>query len=499
MRPDGPPDPYRPMTVADGLLSHAAAAPKRPALRWEGGALTYGALAERVSRVAQASAGAVGPGARAAIVAPNVPEYFEVVLGVSLAGGAVATLNPRQTPSELRAVLEDSAPRLIVADAGSEALVREAAEGSGAAIRIVGRDYGAWRDAARPIRPAVPVDERETFAIPYTSGTTGAPKGVMLSHRSRVVSALIYASVYGCFARDDRFLVTTPLHHGGGFAFPLATLTTGGEVVLSSGPKALRAELVHVTGSFVVPTQLARLGTAPVGAPGLRAVICNAAPLPEAVKLGALEALGEDVLHETYGSTEAGVVANLFPEEMRLKRACVGRPILGQMVRLLDGDREAAPGAVGELFSNGPTLFNGYLNRPEETTEGFRDGMFSAGDLARRDEEGFLHIVGRRKDVIITGGVNVIPRDVEEALADHPAVADVAVAGLPDPEWGEAVCAFVVRAGPVDEAELLALARTALAPHKRPKQVRFVDEIPRSPAGKVLKRALREGAMSGPA
>jgi long-chain acyl-CoA synthetase len=316
-----------------------------------------------------------------------------------------------------------------------------------------------------------------------------------------VIGFLAHASVYRCFSPKDRFLVTTPLFHGGGFAFPMGTLFLGGTVDLMPpfAPDLLAAELAtgRATGTFVVPTQLNALlglGLNEIRGHRLRAAICNAAPLAEETKLRTLDLLGEGILHETYGSTEGGVITNLAPADMRLKAHCVGPPIAGQSVRLLDdAGNQVARGEVGELFSNGPTLFNGYFNKPDETAAGFRDGWFSAGDLAQMDEDGYYYIVDRRKDMILSGGVNIYPREIEEVLYGLDGIREAAVVGQPDAHWGEAVCAFVVpEPGAVlDGAAVIGRCRAELAGHKVPKAVHIIDAIPRNAAGKVLKKDLR--------
>ena len=315
---------------------------------------------------------------------------------------------------------------------------------------------------------------------------------------------MLMASMYGCFSKNDRFLVTTPLFHGGGFAFPMAALFLGGQVELMPRyqPDLLlqRMSAPENTGTFVVPTQLHSLFTLPEALldqhrqHSLRTIICNAAPLPETTKYQTLDYFGEGVLHETYGSTEVGIATNLQPEDMRRKQNCVGKAIPGQVIKLLnDAGGEVTTGEVGDLYSDGPTLFNGYLNRPEETAECFRGSFFCAGDQARMDEEGYIYIVGRKKDMIISGGVNIYPRDIEDVLVQHPAIAEAAVIGIADEHWGEAVCAFVVRAdNSLDDNTIIDYCRDHLAPQKVPKSVRFIDAIPKNITGKVLKKDLRE-------
>ncbi|MBW8636620.1 AMP-binding protein [Hoeflea sp. WL0058] len=492
---------YRSLDISAGLRTNAARVPGRTAITIGDRKITYGELGDRLNRVTNAAAAAgLETGANAAIIAGNEPEYFEIVGGVSATGAAIATINPRQTESELSAILEDCDARLVFTDQANAEKVKSASQ---APVIVIGDEHDNWISKASAAPPSQLPDEWQTFAIPYTSGTTGRPKGVCLPHRSRVMVFLVSAAVYRCFGEGDNFLVTTPLFHGGGFAYPMASLFLGGSVELMEKytPELLYecfADGRH-TGTFVVPTQLHSMFEMPesrlekLSNHRLTSMICNAAPLPEETKLATLRWFGETSLHETYGSTEGGVITNLYPHEMRLKQNCAGRPIPGQQVKLLDDSGAAvAPGEIGELFSTGPTLFNGYLNRPEETEASMRDGWFSAGDLAWADEEGFFHIVDRKKDMILSGGVNIYPRDIEEILYALPGVAEAAVVGVPDPRWGEAVCAFLRPSGdPPDPEWVISQCRDRMAPHKVPKSVQFVEAIPRNAAGKVLKKDLR--------
>ena len=224
----------------------------------------------------------------------------------------------------------------------------------------------------------------------------------------------------------------------------------------------------------------------------LAGIVANAAPLSQETKEQIVDYFGPDLLNETYGSTEAGVVSNLRPADQLRKVRCVGQPFIGNQVRLLneDGD-EVGPGEVGELFSTSSCLFNGYWNQPDRTREAFNGEFVSVGDMAVRDEEGFLYIVDRKKDMVITGGMNVYPREIEAVLDQHPRVRESAVIGAPDPRWGEQLVAYVVLDTPVSIKELASYCKAGLAPYKQPKIFLPIDQLPRNANGKVLKTDLR--------
>ena len=324
---------------------------------------------------------------------------------------------------------------------------------------------------------------------------------MLLSHRSRALTFLAMAGEYGCFGPDDHFLAIAPLCHGAGFAFAAAALAFGGQVTLFDGgdPDRLLRRLSEgdITGVFVVPTHVARLAQLPDATlarhrrHGLKTIISNAAALPQHAKAFAQQQFGAGLLHETYGSTEAGIVTNIRPEDVMRKPGSVGLPFANMEVEIRREDGSiAAPGETGELFARGPTAFSGYWRRPEETAETIREGWITVGDLAMADDEGFITILDRKKDLIISGGINVYPREVETVIGQLPGVREVAVVGLPDREWGERLHAFVVAAD-VAESDVIASCRERLAGFKCPRGVTFVDALPRNAAGKLLKRELK--------
>jgi long-chain acyl-CoA synthetase len=494
---------FTPLTLGRMVRAAAARVPNKPAVICQGGLRTYAQLVERMQRIAHLAAGGWGlqPGDRVVLVAPSCLEYLELVLGLADAGVVVATLNPKLTPSELAAIIEDCTPRalLVHPECAASLSGREP-------IAPILLDASFEAQVARAIsaRMVAPVPEWAAFAISYTSGTTGRPKGVMLPHRSRALTFLAMAAEYGCFGYDDHFLVVTPLFHGAGFVFAAAPLVFGGTVTIEPAfdPIAVLDRLAsgEHTGVFLVPTLFHRLFALPEQAlrsrpvRNLKAIISNAAALPQPTKEQAVDVFGPGLLHETYGSTEAGIVTNIRPADQLRKFNSVGTPFPLMEIELRDDDgAPVAPGTIGELFCRGPYTFNGYLNRPEETADALRDGWVTVGDMATADEEGFYHIVDRKKDMVISGGVNIYPREIENVIATVDGVREVAVVGLPDPEWGERLHAFIVptAARPPSSDAIIAACRAHLAGHKIPRGISVVDELPRNAGGKILKRDLR--------
>lgn len=501
-----PPATYFPQTVASGVRASALRTPDKRALSEGERSLTYRHLMERTDQVA-ASAHARGlrRGDRVALVAQNCLEYLEIVMGLSSIGVGVVMVNPRLTAPEIEYIGRDSGAKAVFVQTALEDMIRGCDIPTVGETVVIGGDYDAWRDKARAAPPEVALAEWDVFALCYTAGTTGKPKGVMLSHRSRLLTFFGMAVEYGCYSQDDRALALAPMFHGAGFAFALAPISFGGycEILPKFEPETVLKRLSEngLSNTFMVPTHfnaLFALGQETLNRyrfPVLKTIISNAAPLPQATKERIVGYFGDGILHETYGSTEGGIVANLRPADQLRKKQCVGMPFPLTAVRLLDdAGNEVGPGEVGELFSTSPYLFNGYWGMPEATAECFRGPWLSVGDLAVRDEEGFLYIVDRKKDMIISGGVNIYPREIEEVLHKHPAIAEAAVVGVADDYWGEALKAFVVRRqGKVIESDgVLAHCRESLAGYKVPKSVVFVDALPRNAAGKVLKRTLRD-------
>jgi acyl-CoA synthetase (AMP-forming)/AMP-acid ligase II len=508
------------LTICSAFLRAAARAPSRVAIRFEGREIAYGELERDSARLANALLRAVAcrPGERVGLLIGNRPEFLVAVLAVARAGLVAVPLPSGSTARELSQVAEDSGMRaLLVAEepAGRLAVALEELSSGGIAVHGTDGRVGGTATTAELLRRAstAPVDlarEDEPFFFGYTSGTTGRPKAAVVSHRARTLLALMYGQEYGCYAPDETHLITTPMYHGAGLGRALAPLLTGGTIDLHRrfDPERVLSEIAAgaVTATFMVPTMFASIFELPAPALGrgggrLRTVLSNASALPEHLKHRILEQWPSVRLFEIYGSTETGTVSSLRPEDLLRKPRCVGLPLALTQVRLVREDgEEAGEGEVGTLYCSSPYLFEGYHGNPEATDAVTLADHVTAGDLARRDEEGYLYIVGRIADVIVSGGVNVYPREVEEYLTEHPGVGEAVVFGVPDPHWGEAVHAVVVPsadAPPPTQEELIVHCRLGLAGAKIPKSVSVRSSLPRTPTGKVLKRELAAELTSG--
>jgi acyl-CoA synthetase (AMP-forming)/AMP-acid ligase II len=498
---------YRPLSAAGGFRAAMTRDPDKIAMTFGSQQRSYAELVQRVDALSALLLDGLGvqPRQHGAIVSTNCIEYMEIIAGAAQAGIPLATVNPKLSVREIVDICDDAQARVVFADAERAELIRDCDFATVEHILTIGPELdAALAKAGRVIRLPV-VQEWEPFSIPYTSGTTGRPKGVLLSTRSRLLIAMAQAAEYGCYSPDDRYLAFAPMAHGAGLSFALTPVFLGGHVEILDhfDPELVLRRLSEgqMTGVFMVPTHFHGIFALEEGLRSryrpehLKTIISNAAPLPQATKELIVDYFGDGILHETYGSTEGGVVTNLRPADQLRKERCVGLPFISTLVEIRDEEgQECAPNEVGELFSSSPYLFNGYWQRPEETAKAFSDGWVSVGDMARRDDEGYIYIVDRKKDMVITGGINVYPREIEEVLMHHPDVAEAAVVGIPDDKWGESLKAFVTlkRGAGFDPAALSDYCEGELARFKVPKQFELIDALPRNPSGKVLKTDLRQ-------
>jgi long-chain acyl-CoA synthetase len=507
------------MRLEQFLAAHALRFPAKTAVKCGTRSLTYAELlATSRSLAAGMRRSGVGPGDRVVVYLPNCVEIVQVLYAAFWLGALVIPVNTRNTPRELAYFAHDSQARMLVFHANdAPGLDAIGAEFKGMRRVVVG---GAAQDAEALATLMRPSDERlpdaplhpDDAMILYTSGTTGQPKGAILTHANFVIgNAFVNAVEWGITAQDV-FLVTTPLAHRTGLARLMNSMGLGATLVVMERFDAQQAvdtiEREGVTAAGMVPT-VARmlmpiLEAQAARCASLRHIIVTGEAFPIELKRRMIEKLPHARLHSFFAMTEVGSVTVLNHEEQFTHPASVGRVTPGVEVKLVDErGQQVSVDDVGEILVRAGeagrfTTMRGYFGRPEATAETIVDGWVHTGDMGRFDSDGYLYIVDRKKDMVLSGGFNIYTKEVEQALAEHPAVADVAVVGVPDPIYGEAVAAFIeLRPGATLSAEAVqAHARERIASYKKPRHVFFVDALPRSGVGKVLKRDLREIALS---
>jgi acyl-CoA synthetase (AMP-forming)/AMP-acid ligase II len=499
------------MILGRCLARNARLSPRKVALRAaDGRSWTYEALNERVNRLANALlAHGIARGKRVAILDRNGPEYLETYFAAGMVGAWLVAINFQLKPADIAYRLEHSGAGALFVGTEFLPLVRALPPAVLAALEgrvwVIGEEekgypgYEALLDEGAAVAPGCNVEPEDVLYVGYTSGTTGSPKGALVSHRAIVGGYLYKALDYGLGA-EDVSLCPGPFWHSAPRDFASLALYLGGTCVVIRGFDAAEyaalVERYRVSYSFMVPTMLQMLAAADVrhDLSSLRVLISGGSPLPTPVKRRVLEQLGP-ILHEFYGATETRIITSISARELEVKKRSVGRAIRDVELCILDEARKAVPvGTVGEVFVRGPGLFSGYLDDPERTRNSHHGDWFSLGDVGRQDEEGFLYLVDRKQDTIISGGENIYPNEVEEVLLAYPGVREAAVIGVPDPKWGELVTAIVVPhpGVAIDPKELIAFCGERLPGYMKPRRVDFVESLPRNAVGKILRRVLRE-------
>ena len=503
------------MTISDQLGRHARRAPEAPALTFEGLTRTYAQLDDRVGRLAVALRDrGVRHGDRVAILGLNGIEYIETVFAVARIGAISVPINFRYVDAEAHYVLADSGARALVVGAPLESLAAAARAGTEVATVLswgsVGTDAESYEDAVSGAIPDAEwpeVPDGDAAFIMYTSGTTGRPKGAVLTHRNLLLHATSYLAHFGVSPDDRTWLAGSPLFHIAGVSSFISYLYLGGRTVLTPSGQFDPRRMVdlmareRVSACFFVPAQWQLICDLPdltaYDLSALRRIVWGAAPASTMLIQKMIDSFPHAEVVTVFGQTECSPVTTVLRGADALRKiGSVGTPMLNVEVRVVDDAmNDVAVGDVGEIVYRGPTVMSEYWHKPVETADAFEGGWFHSGDLVRRDEDGFLWVVDRKKDMIISGGENIYCAEVEDALAAHPGIADVSIIGIPDDRWGEVPLAVLVPRDPQSPPTVEDLAQfcsTRLAGYKRPRRVEIVSELPRNAGGKVLKRSLRE-------
>ncbi len=493
------------MNLAELLTESAGRYPQRKALvapDHPAGSVTYERLEAEADRVAAALQNlGIAPGDRVAIGMNNVPEFIYSYFGILRAGACVVPLNIMLTVKETVRIIEDSGAQVVIASDVFASVAEKSASEVGTLKKVITTPFDELGSDAKPERVDREPDDLAVLA--YTSGTTGDPKGAMLSHGNLLANLRQQMAIPDAHVTDEDVLfLALPLFHIFGMNVTLGLLVLNGATGILidrfEPVPALRLIQEHkVTVLFGAPTMY----TAWVAVPGgeqydmssVRLAISGAAPLPPDVLRDFRDIFGVEI-YEGYGLTETAptLASNRMADKPRA--GSIGHPLPEIEMRIVDEvGNDVEPGDPGEIIVRGPNVFKGYWQRPEETQRAFFDDWFRTGDIAVRDEEGYLYLVDRKRDLIIVSGFNVFPSEVEAALIENPKIAEAAVVGVPHPYTGEAVKAFVVLepGHTADEAELIADVEMRLARFKTPQNLEIVDELPHLLTGKVLRRALR--------
>ena len=507
------------LTIGEAVKVNAKKYPAKLAFKDEGRSLTFKQLDERTNRLANALLKlGLRKSDKLSVVMQNCVEFAEIYLAGAKAGIVVAPVNWRYTPQEAEYVIKNSDAKALITCPECDHLVNEVRS----RLKISPKrfihtgpeespgyaNYEKLIGGASATEPPVKVKGKDAWVILHTSGTTGTPKGVVRSHESYSAFFLINEVDFS-FRPDDYGLIMMPLFHVNSTFYSFVFTYIGAGVYIHRERKFDPAEVLRIiekeriTFSSMIPTHYALiLGLSEeerkkYDVSSVRALLTSSAPVRRDMKLAIMDYFRGARLFEAYGSTEAGMVTLLRPEDQLSKLESIGKECAGTgPIKILDGKgREVEVGEIGELYSAGPMMFDCYYKLPEKTKTSRRGEYFSAGDMARKDADGFYYLVDRKDNMIITGGEHVYPSEVEKVIGAHPAVREVAVVGLPHEKWGEAVTAVVVLKQNVSTTkdEIVDYCKDKISAFKKPKDVLFVDDsvIPRTTTGKIVHRHLK--------
>jgi long-chain acyl-CoA synthetase len=495
------------LNLASLLTESAERTPDSPAIRLGEVELSYGELDERSARFASLlREKGVKEGDRVGVMLPNVPDFPVAYYGVLRAGAVVVPMNVLLKRREIAFYLEDSGAKLLLAWHGfAEEARGGAADADAEMIEVEPAAFASLLAEHEPAPGLVDTAEDETAVILYTSGTTGKPKGAELTHMNLFRNADVSSRTTSEIGQGDVVLGALPLFHSFGQTVSMnASLKVGACLTLvprfDPGEALETMQRDGVTHFYGVPTMYGALLHHPeresFDTSALRICITGGASMPVEVLHGFEDAFGAKVM-EGYGLSETSPVACSNHPDRERKAGSIGTPIEGVEMQLVDeDDNPVAQGEVGEVVIRGHNIMKGYWQRPEETADAMRGGWFHSGDMARTDEDGYFYIVDRKKDLIIRGGYNVYPREVEEVLYEHPKIREAAVVGVPHDEWGEEIGAAVVlhEGEELAPEEICAYVKDQIAAYKYPRIVWFLDDLPKGPTGKILKREIEPPA-----
>ncbi len=505
------------MTAGDILRFFANRNPDKVAIYYLDKTITYRDLNSRVNRLANRL---ISLGFRVddkvSLLLRNCSEYLEIIFALAKIGVTSVPINFRLAGEEVKYIVSDSDSKGLILEeefVGKIAPIKSQLNIDPDKYYLVGSSpvdgmvlYEKLFERSSTEEPDVKVDENSNFVMAYTSGTTGRPKGVVASHRVKLLSFLAQGVEFK-FLEDGIHLVAAPLCHSGGLFLCLGQLAVGGTACIMrqfDAAEALRLiEDKKITNTFMVPTMFNFILELPEATrrrydvSSMQGLDCAGAPLPTKVKEGVIEFFHNAGLYEHYGSTECAEATLLKPCDQLRKIRCAGKPFWGVEIKLLNEENEEVPAnETGEIALKSPYMMDGYYKRGRE---GFTGEWFHTGDLAKRDEEGYFYIVDRKVDMIISGGENIYPAEIVDALYSNPKILEAAVIGVPDDTWGESVKAFLVlKEGEIaTEEEVIEFCKTKLGGYKIPRSVSFSTELPKNSSGKILKRVLREEYWKG--